>query len=66
MYDHFLAEAVEGNKVPITLQYVRSDVIHLSCFLLVKILWESSAQYHKTHMHHDREWKVLSNPFPAD
>lgn len=66
MYDYFLAELVEGNEVPITLQYACSDVIHLSCFLLVKVLWERSAQSRKTQMHHDREWKALSNPSLAD
>lgn len=60
MFDYFLAEVVEGNKVPITLQYACSDVIHISCSLLVKVLRERSAQSYKTQMHEDREWKGLS------
>lgn len=58
MCDYFLAEVVEGNEVPITLQYACSDVIHLSCFPFVKKTFGNTT--------HDREWKVLPNPPPAD
>lgn len=67
MYDYFTAEVVERNEVPITLQPACSDVIHFSCFLFVKTLWKCSAHSRTAvHSHHDREWKVPSNPSPAD
>lgn len=60
MYDYFLAEFVEKNEVPITQQHASPDVIHLSCFLLVKIPWEHGAQNRKNS---DASWTWVESAF---